>query len=71
MRGSSMILFLGGGDAADQVFLFLLAFGADGEGVEQAQRESVLDGFVLTVAQFALAENFHSDNRFSRGFHFL
>ena len=29
---------LRGGDAADQVFLLLLAFGADGEGVEQTQR---------------------------------
>ena len=30
------LLYLCGGDAADQVFLFLLAFGADGEGVEQS-----------------------------------
>ena len=52
--------FLGGGDAAEQVFLFLLAFGTDGEGVQHAKGQGVFDGFVLTVAQCALAEDFHS-----------
>ncbi len=33
-RGGCYYLNLGSGDAADQVFLLLLAFGADGEGVE-------------------------------------
>ena len=38
-----------GCDAAEQVFLFGLVFGADGEGVEDAERESVLDGFILAL----------------------
>jgi hypothetical protein len=33
-RGGCYYINLGSGDAADQVFLLLLAFGADGEGVE-------------------------------------
>src|SRR5882762_343178 len=60
----------GGGDAANEVFLLGLAFGSYGEGIEEAQRERILDGFILTVAKVALAENFHADHRFARSLHF-
>jgi hypothetical protein len=47
-------LKLGGGDAADQVVLFLFTFGANGKGVEHSERKRKLDGLVLTIAQRAL-----------------
>jgi hypothetical protein len=37
-------------DAAHQILLLRLAFGADGEGVKDAQRKSVFDGFILTLS---------------------
>src|SRR5689334_13382609 len=40
-----------GGNPADQVFLLLLAFCADGECVEDAERQCKLDRFILTRAQ--------------------
>ena len=52
---SSFQIELRGGDAADQVLLLRFTFCADGEGVENSQRQCVLDGFILTVAQRALA----------------
>ena len=36
-RGRPRHTALRGGDAVDEVLLFLLAFGADGEGVEDAK----------------------------------
>src|SRR5467141_2839381 len=62
---------LGGGDAADQIFLFGLGFGADGEGVEKIEGQGEAEGFVLTVAQLALAKNFHADDAFAGGPHFM
>ena len=43
-----------GGDSADQVVLFLYAFSADGEGVEDAVGEREFEPFILTVAECAL-----------------
>jgi len=60
----------GGSDAANQVFLLGLGFGADGEGVEEIETESEIEGFVLATAQLALAEDFHADNTFACGAHF-
>src|SRR5207253_8769985 len=57
----------GGGDAANQVFLFGLGFGADGEGVEEIEREGKAKGFVLAMAKVALAEDFHAHDAFSDG----
>ena len=62
--------FLRGGDAANQVFLLELGFGADGEGVEEIEPESEIEGFVLAVAQLTLAEDFHADDAFAGGTHF-
>ena len=42
--------FSGSGDTADEVFLLGLGFGADGEGVEEIQPKSEIEGFVLTAA---------------------
>src|ERR1700739_4873571 len=47
-------------DAADQVLLLVVAFRADGEGVEDSVVQRVADGFVLTRAHCALAEDLHS-----------
>ena len=38
------------GDSFYQVFLLTLALGPDGEGVEYAERERILQGFILPVA---------------------
>ena len=38
------------GDSFYQVFLLTLALGSDGEGVEHAERERILQGFILPVA---------------------
>ena len=59
-----------GGDAADQIVLLCFAFGADGEGVKDAERQSVFDGFILAIGEIALAKNFHSNHGFAGGFHF-
>src|SRR6267143_387994 len=61
---------LGGGDAANQVFLLGLGFGADGEGVEEIEPEGEIEGFVLAMAQLSLGEDFHSDDAFAGGAHF-
>src|ERR1700723_843402 len=71
LRSGVLNADLRGGDAANQVFLFGIALGADGEGVEQAERQRELDALVLTIAQGALAENLHADHRFPRRFHLL
>src|SRR3989442_443404 len=47
-KGSGKLLC--GSDAADQVFLLGLGFGADGEGVEETEPKSEIEGFVLTAA---------------------
>jgi len=60
-----------GGDAAEEVGLFGDGFCADGEGVEKIQTEGEFEGFVLAIAQSALAENFHADNSLPSGFHFF
>jgi hypothetical protein len=59
----------GGGDAADEVFLLGLGFGTDGEGIEEIEAESEIEGFVLAVAKVALAEDFHADDTFAGGAH--
>src|SRR5260370_38702017 len=61
--------FLSGGDAADEVFLLGLGFGADGESFEKIEPESEIEGFVLAMAQLSLAEDFHADDAFARGAH--
>jgi hypothetical protein len=38
-----------GGDAADQIFLLRFTFSADGKGIQDAERERVLNGFILTT----------------------
>jgi len=60
---------LRGGDAADEVFLLGLGFGADSEGVEEIEAESEVEGFILAGAEFALAEDFHADDAFAGGAH--
>ncbi len=50
--------------------MFGFVFGADGEGVEQVQREGEVDGLVLAIAEVALAEDFHADNAFACCAHF-
>jgi len=57
------------GDAANQIFLLGLGFGADGEGVEEIKREGEAQGFVLAMAQLSLAEDFHADDAFAGGAH--
>ena len=61
---------LRGGDAADEVFLLGVGFGADGEGVEEIEPESEIEGFVLAVAQLSLAQDFHANDAFAGGAHF-
>jgi len=62
---------LSGGDAADEVFLLGLGFGADGEGVKEIEAEGKIEGFVLAVAEVALAEDFHADDSLAGGAHFF
>src|SRR6267143_6443975 len=57
------------GDAANQVFLLELGFCADGEGVEEIEREGEAKGFVLAMAKVALAKDFHADDAFYGGAH--
>jgi len=61
----------GGGDSLGEIVLFLLGFGADGEGVEDAGVEGVADGFGGAVAHVALAEDLHADDAFAGGAHLL
>jgi hypothetical protein len=60
---------LGGGDAAGQVVLFGLGFGAYGEGVEDAGGEGVADGLGGVVAEVALTEDLHADDAFALSAH--
>src|SRR6476646_2928915 len=73
-RSLAVYLWPGGsssrGDSFYQVFLLTLALGADGEGVEHAERERIPQGVVLPVTQIALAQDFHSDDSFSGSLHF-
>lgn len=64
-------ILLGCGDAADQIFLFGFAFGADGEGVQEIQPKREIQRFVLAVAHGTLAQNFHTDNALPFSAHFL
>src|ERR1700739_3101257 len=60
----------GSRDAAYEIVLLGDGFRADGECVEDSKPERRAKRFILTVAQRALAENFHSDDGFSAGLHF-
>ena len=60
---------LGGRDPSDQVFLFVPAFSADGECVQNTQTEGVLQSFVDAAAQIAFSQNLHAHNSFSRSAH--
>jgi len=62
---------LGGGYALDEVILFTLGFGADGDGVEDAGTESEADGFGGFVAEVALAEDLHANDAGADGAHLL
>src|SRR5271166_1386066 len=53
----------------DQVVLLALALRADCEGIEQVQREGVLDGLALARAQIALSEDLHPDYALACRFH--
>src|SRR5260370_37251070 len=59
----------GRSDAADEVFLLGLGFGADGEGVKEIEAECEVEGFVLAMAKVALAANLHADDAFAPGSH--
>jgi hypothetical protein len=58
--GWATLCFLCGGDSSDQIFLFLLVFGANRKGIQKSEGEGIFDAFVLTLAESALAENLHS-----------
>jgi len=45
-------------------------FCADGEGVKDIETEGEADGFVLAIAECALAENLHTEDGFAGSFHF-
>ncbi len=47
-----------------------LGFGADGQGVKEIEAKGEIEGFVLTMAKVALAEDFHTDDAFAGGTHF-
>ena len=49
--------------------LFGDGFGADGEGVEEVERKSIAQSFILATTEIALAENFHADDAFAGGAH--
>jgi hypothetical protein len=59
------------GNSPDEIFLFIAALGPNGERIEHADSQRVLDGFILPVAKIAGTQNLHPDNRFSRGLHLL
>ena len=58
------------GDASYEIVLFGDGFGADGEGVENAEAKCEAQSLVLAIAKSALAEDFHSDDGFAGRFHF-
>src|SRR5260370_22705411 len=60
----------GRSDAADEVFLLGLGFGADGESVKEIEAECEIEGFVLAVAKVALAENLHANDALTGSAHF-
>src|SRR5215471_11887417 len=60
----------GGGDSLDQILLFRFVLRADGEGIEHVERQRKFQGFVLSVAQLALAQDFHPHDRLARRAHF-
>src|SRR5260370_17861597 len=59
----------GRSDAAVEVFLLGLGFGADGEGGREIEAECEVEGCVMATAKVALAENLHADDAFARGAH--
>ena len=69
--GTLDLNFLRCGYSANQVFLFLLAFGSNGKGVEHTQGQRVLEGFVLALGELSLTQDLHSNHCFSRRLHFL
>lgn len=57
-------------DSPAQVVLFGSVLGADGEGVQDAERKGILQALILPGAQIALAQNLHADDSLSIGLSF-